>query len=117
MAITAIIPFTLTDQEAVEMMRSDCSLCGAVTNNEDGCGISRLRYWNDELLPMKEKAKKPFMGPFAPDNCIPACSVCNMMKGARRVRSFIEAAKHISTFRSSSDTNYGLFPKRFRNVS
>jgi hypothetical protein len=39
------------------------------------------------------------------------------MKGYRRVRGFIEAARHIATHRASaaSGEDYGLYPRRFRN--
>ena len=35
------------------------------------------------------------------------------MKGARRVRGFVEACRHITTHRTGDD--FGSFPRRFRN--
>ena len=56
------------------------------------------------------------MGPYDDANVKPACAMCNMMKGARRVRSFVEAARTIATHRAGLD--FGRFPRRFRdNVS
>ena len=56
------------------------------------------------------------MGPYHPANLAPACSVCNLMKGFRRVRGYVEACRHIATHRGGFD--FGRYPRRFRdNVS
>ncbi|EOD29828.1 hypothetical protein EMIHUDRAFT_233380 [Emiliania huxleyi CCMP1516] len=47
-------------------------------------------------------------GPSSPGHC-----TCNLMKGARRIRGYVEACRHIATHRGGHD--YGRYPHRFRN--
>jgi hypothetical protein len=53
------------------------------------------------------------MGPFTALNVAAACATCNLMKGARRVGSFVKACRHIATSNGLGD--YGSYPERFRN--
>lgn len=89
---------------------------------------------------MAPPSKGGFMGPFHPDNLATACGAssrqlvfvgrrpntstthawdtprlgtCNLMKGARRIRGYVEACRHIATHRGGHD--YGRYPHRFRN--
>ncbi len=103
------VPYTITDTAAGAMMRLPCVCCG-VAAPQEGHGLTRLRVWPDGLA---RPARGGFMGPFQPENLSPACATCNLMKGARRVRSFVEACRHITTKSSSDD--FGTYPKRFRD--
>ena len=79
----------------------------------DGHGLSRLRKWPEPFAEDRQKALKGFMGPFVPENVTTACAVCNLMKGSRRIRSFVEAARTIVTHRCGE--SMGSYPHRFRN--
>jgi len=106
------VPFALTDSEAFALMRGTCFGCGKA-GGEDGNGISRLRDWTGFSDEEKRRARKSFMGPFSRQNCITACAACNLMKGARSVRSFVEACRTIATHRNLGD--FGRYPSRFRD--
>ena len=111
------VPFTLTENRASALMRAPCVTCGAAAGADAGAcnGLTRLRVWPPSLAPARP-ARGGFMGPYDDANVKPACAMCNMMKGARRVRSFVEAARTIATHRAGLD--FGRFPRRFRdNVS
>lgn len=103
------MPFAISEHAAAAMMRNPCVICGVPAPTE-GHGLTRLRIWPEGLA---KPPKGGFMGPFHADNLATACSTCNLMKGARRIRGFIEAARHISTHRSDAD--FGSYPHRFRN--
>ena len=103
------IPFTITETAAAAMMREPCTICG-VRAPEGGHGLTRLRIWPEGVA---APAKGGFMGPYHPANLATACGTCNLMKGARRVRGFVEAARHIATHRG--DRDFGRYPHRFRN--
>ena len=103
------VPFALSDGEAMALMRQNCVGCGAPAG-DDGNGISRLRNWDGFD---KARAKKPFMGPFSKINCVPACATCNLMKGPRRIPSFVEACRTIATHRGLGA--FGSYPNRFRD--
>ena len=112
------LPFVLKDHEAISLMRQDCVVCGAKASS-DGHGITRFRHWPEGLLQFKSKCRKPYMGPFCKENVASACSVCNLMKGHRSIQSYVEAARHIATYRGrdikGGGKDYGLYPRRFRN--
>ena len=111
------VPFAMTDSEAMEIMRQSCFGCGK-SSGDNGNGISRLRSWEGFSDATREAAKKRFMGPFSKQNCIAACSVCNLMKGARSVASFVEACRTIATHRNTTGKDYGRYAHRFRdNIS
>ena len=105
--------FAMQESVATALMRLPCIACGALAPTE-GHGLTRLRVWPDGLA---RPARGGFMGPFHLSNVAPCCGTCNLMKGYRRVRGFIEAARHIATHRASaaSGEDYGLYPRRFRN--
>ncbi|GMI32680.1 hypothetical protein TeGR_g4050, partial [Tetraparma gracilis] len=107
------VPYELSDAEAARIMRSACSMCGVPADPERGHGITRLRVWPEHLLPLREACSKPYMGPFTALNVAAACATCNLMKGARRVGSFVKACRHIATSNGLGD--YGSYPERFRN--
>ncbi|KAJ8613250.1 hypothetical protein CTAYLR_004515 [Chrysophaeum taylorii] len=114
LADQAVVPFALTDGEALAVMREPCFGCGAAAG-EGGNGLSRLRNWFG-LEARRADALKSFMGPFSRANVVAACATCNRMKGARTVASFVEACRTIATHRS--DRDFGSYPERFRdNVS
>ncbi|GMH81380.1 hypothetical protein TrST_g1947 [Triparma strigata] len=108
------VPFELTDSQAMEIMRRDCSLCGAGAGT-NGQGITRLRIWPERLLPAREQCLKPYMGPFCVENCAAACSTCNQMKGARRMASFVFACRHLATKNCDPPRDFGLYPEFFSN--
>ena len=112
------IPFTMSDTEALTIMRQSCFGCGKV-NVENGNGITRLRNWDGFQEQQRKMATKGFMGPYSKINCIAACSTCNLMKGYRTVQSYVEACRTIATHRSTTQhQNYGMYPQRFRdNIS
>jgi hypothetical protein len=90
------VPFTIGESEATALMRQDCELCG-VPAPAEGHGLSRLCHW-PEGMPRPNRGG--YMGPFTRSNLIPACGTCNLMKGYRRPRGFVEAARHIATQRA-----------------
>ncbi|KAL1528428.1 hypothetical protein AB1Y20_009776 [Prymnesium parvum] len=114
------VPFLLSERAGIALMREACVLCGARPPTE-GHGLTRLRVWPEGTTPLSAEEKRPrgltrgagFMGPFHLQNLAPACSTCNLMKGARRVRAFVEACRHIATHRSGE--GFGSYPHRFRN--
>lgn len=103
------VPFAIADGAAAALMRLPCVCCGVAAPTE-GHGLTRLRVWPEGL---ERPARGGFMGPFAAANLATACATCNLMKGARRVRGFVEACRHIATHRGGAD--YGRYPHRFRN--
>lgn len=54
------------------------------------------------------------MGPFHEHNVSSACGTCNLMKGCRRIRSFVNLARTIATHRGGVG-DFGRFPEAFRN--
>ena len=107
------LPFVLKESEATGLMRQDCVLCG-IPAPAEGHGLSRLCFWPEGLV---RPERGGWMGPYHRDNLITACSMCNLMKGYRRPRAFVEAARHIATHRAGQG-DFGLYPRRFRdNVS
>jgi len=107
------VPFTISESDATALMRRDCELCGTPAPTE-GHGLSRLCHWPDDLT---RPARGGYMGPYHPANLVPACAVCNLMKGYRRPRGFVEAARHLATHRAD-EGDFGSYPLRFRhNIS
>lgn len=106
------VPFALTESQAAAIMRQPCTTCGADAPDE-GHGLTRLRLWPEGVV--RPARGKLFMGPFHTANVAPACGTCNLMKGARRVRGFVEAARHIATHRNAERLDFGRYPGRFRN--
>ncbi|CAK9003911.1 unnamed protein product [Durusdinium trenchii] len=105
------VPFTISEKTACAMMRSPCIACGAAAPLR-GHGLTRLR--RVAALP---GARKGFMGPYSEENLAPACTMCNMMKGYRRLRAFVECCRHIATKHTEGE-DFGEYPHRFRdNVS
>jgi len=99
------VAFTLTDTEAVAIMRRDCSMCGMQPPQGKGNGITRLGLTTQRN-----------MGPYAAENTAPACTMCNMGKGCHSKEAYIEICRHISTHRGFG--GFGHFPHRFRdNIS
>ena len=113
LAKDGLVPFELTDSQATEIMRRNCSMCGAASDPEKGHGITRLRIWPNRLLQARADCLKPYMGPFVLENVMAACSTCNQMKGARRISSLVRACRHIATKQGLGE--YGLYPTCFRN--
>jgi hypothetical protein len=87
------VPFAIAEHAAAAMMREPCTACGAAAPL-GGHGLTRLRVWPEGLA---RPARGGFMGPYAPTNLAAACSTCNLMKGCRSVRGYVEAARHIAT--------------------
>jgi hypothetical protein len=113
LALEQRVPFHIAESEATALMRQDCELCGVPAPTE-GHGLSRLCHWPDG---MRRPERGGYMGPFTRSNLITACSMCNLMKGYRRPRGFVEAARHIATHRAG-EGDFGRYPHRFRdNVS
>ena len=106
------VPFALSESHAAATMRQPCTTCGAASPAE-GHGLTRLRLWPDNVT--RPARGKLFMGPFHASNVATACGICNLMKGARRVRGFVEAARHIATHRNEERLDFGRYPHRFRN--
>jgi hypothetical protein len=124
MAKDSGVPFTLADHEATALMRKDCSICGLAAG-EDGHGITRLRIWPPHLQNALAKGKqrkeedssfsfKWYMGPFDSLNVATACKMCNLMKGARCIGSYVEAARTVATHCGTGE-DYGRYPERMRN--
>ena len=107
------VPFAIAEHAAAAMMREPCTACGAAAPLA-GHGLTRLRVWPEGLA---RPDRGGFMGPYAPANLAAACSTCNLMKGCRSVRGYVEAARHIATHRSenSPPCDFGRYPHRFRN--
>ncbi len=105
--------FAMQESAATALMREPCIACGVPAPTE-GHGLTRLRVWPDGL---SRPARGGFMGPFHSSNVAACCGTCNLMKGYRRVRGFVEAARHIATHRAraASGEDFGLYPHRFRN--
>jgi len=101
------VDFMLTDREACRLMREPCSACKSPAPVGVGHGLSRLGVWPEGVEPKRS------MGPYWKKNVIAMCSMCNLMKGARGLQSFVEMCMHISTHKGRG--NFGLFPERFRN--
>ena len=93
------VPFAIPEHAAAAIMREPCTACGVAAPIE-GHGLTRLRVWPEGL---SRPDRGGFMGPYAPANLAPACSTCNLMKGCRSVRGYVEAARHIATHRSARD--------------
>eukprot|EP00435_Cladocopium_sp_Y103_P010461 s2128_g2.t1 len=107
------VPFTISEKSACAMMRSPCVGCGQAAPLR-GHGLTRLRRWGGLERP---KTRTGFMGPYAEENLAPACSMCNMMKGYRKLRGFVECCRHIATKHTEGE-DFGEYPQRFRdNVS
>ncbi|CAL1147949.1 unnamed protein product [Cladocopium goreaui] len=107
------VPFTISEKSACAMMRSPCVGCGQVAPLR-GHGLTRLRRWCGLERP---KTRTGFMGPYSEENLAPACSMCNMMKGYRKLRAFVECCRHIATKHTEGE-DFGEYPQRFRdNVS
>ena len=103
------VPFAIGEAAATALMREACVACGTTAPTE-GHGLTRMRVWPEGLA---RPARGGFMGPFHTANLAPACGTCNLMKGFRSVRGYVEACRHIATHRSQFD--YGRYPHRFRN--
>lgn len=100
--------FSLTDAEALQMMRKDCSMCGTPAVPE-GHGITRLR---------KHTYGMRGMGPYCEGNTATACTWCNLTKGFHTRRGFIEICRHIATnqgLTTEEGDSYGLYDHRFVN--
>jgi hypothetical protein len=104
------VPFVISESLAAAMMREPCVACGLAAPVE-GHGLTRLRTWPAGL---ERPARGGFMGPYHPDNLASACSFCNLAKGFRSVRGYVEACRHIATHRGGAES-FGLYPHRFRN--
>ena len=105
------VPFAIAESQAAAMMRQPCIACGTPAPTE-GHGLTRLRIWPAGL---ERPSRGGFMGPFHADNLATACSFCNLAKGYRRVRGYVEACRHIATYRGGTGEDFGLYPTRFRN--
>jgi len=89
------IKWTLTDTEALKMIKSPCYYC----NKKDDahlCGIDRLIsviHYNT-------------------DNCVPCCAMCNMMKIHLDVNIFINMCHHIAVYNKhlEGELDHDLFP-------
>jgi len=104
------VPFTIPEHRASALMRSDCIACGAKPP-VSGHGLTRLRRWP---VDMQRPDKGGFMGPYAEENLAAACAMCNLMKGHRRVRGYIECVRHIATNHTPGE-DFGYHPQRFRD--
>lgn len=72
--------FDLTDEEAVEMMKSPCAYCGLVEEHAFN-GIDRV--YSDTG--------------YTPENSVPCCRWCNHAKGQRSVRDFLGWIEWVAT--------------------
>ena len=91
------VPFTIAEHVAAARMREPCTMCGCAAP-ADGHGLTRLRLWPEHVA--RPARGKLFMGPFVDANLAPACGTCNLMKGARRVRSYVLFCRHVATHRA-----------------
>merc|ERR1711861_85964 len=76
------VPYTISERTASAMMRADCVACGAPAPMR-GHGLTRLRKWPQGL---QRPERGGFMGPYCEENLATACTMCNMLKGYRRLR-------------------------------
>ncbi|CAE7231083.1 prpF [Symbiodinium necroappetens] len=107
------VPFLISEKSACALMRGPCFGCG-VPAPQRGHGLTRLRFWPAGVA---KPDRGGFMGPYAEANVAPACTMCNMMKGHRRISGFVECCRHIATKHTEGE-NFGEYPHRFRdNVS
>ncbi|CAE7331656.1 unnamed protein product [Symbiodinium pilosum] len=107
------VPFTISERSACALMRRPCFGCG-VPAPLRGHGLTRLRIWPAGVA---KPDRSGFMGPYCEENLAPACTMCNMMKGHRRISGFVECCRHIATKHTEGE-QFGEYPHRFRdNVS
>lgn len=107
------IPFTISEKAASAMMRGNCVACGSPAPMR-GHGLTRLRKWPTG---MERPERGGFMGPYAEENLATACTMCNMFKSYRTVRSLVECCRHLAT-KNTPEEGFGEYPHRFRdNVS
>jgi len=97
-------PFLLSDSEALDIMKQDCSMCGKKRKDNEIHGITRLR---------RVIHGKDMMGPYSKENTAPSCATCNLMKTYHSRKTFIKICKHITTQQRRG--NYGKYPECFRN--
>ena len=71
------LEWTLTDKDTVEMMTSPCVYCGVLLEIN---GIDRV-----------DNTKG-----YVPDNCVPCCKTCNLMKMCLDPTTFVERCRHIA---------------------
>lgn len=74
------IDFNITDELARELIVSDCTYCGCQSDLKRPHGIDRI----DSSLD------------YEPGNVVACCSTCNMMKGTKTVKQFIEHCARIT---------------------
>ncbi|CAE6967434.1 unnamed protein product [Symbiodinium natans] len=107
------VPFQISERSACALMRSPCFGCGA-PSPQRGHGLTRLRFWPPGVA---KPDRGGFMGPYAEGNLAPACTMCNMMKGHRKIAGFVECCRHIASKHTEGE-HFGEYPHRFRdNVS
>lgn len=88
------LPFTLTDIECLKLFSKKCYYCGFI-NQEHGIGIDRANNTKGYIK----------------SNCVPCCTLCNIMKRDNDLMTFIKICQHIATVNNKFDGNidYNLF--------
>ena len=104
------VPWAIGEAAAAALMNEPCVCCGEPAPTE-GHGLTRLRVWPDGL---ERPARGGFMGPFHSSNLATACGTCNLMKGYRGVRGYVEACRTVASHRGEG-VDFGRYPHRFRN--
>ena len=76
------ISFELTEEQFTKMVKSPCYYCGEFTS---GCSINGIdRKYSDKA--------------YSPENTVPCCNMCNMMKNTLNEYTFLKQIEHILTF-------------------
>ncbi len=87
------IQWELSDEEARNYFNSKCEYCNTLNNYN---GIDRI-----------DSSKG-----YTKDNIVPCCSVCNMMKGTKTVKEFIDIVSYILAINLLTDTKINLDSKK-----
>jgi hypothetical protein len=78
-AIKRRLEWELSDEVALEMVKTPCMYCGFIDLDKTVNSIDRLDSFKNYTV----------------DNCVPCCTHCNMMKGCYDPDTFIERCKKI----------------------
>jgi len=78
------IDFNLTLEQFADLTSQPCHYCGQLSPSKDHVGIDRV----------------DSNGDYTPDNCVPCCSVCNLMKCAWSHTFFVSHAAKITEYQT-----------------
>lgn len=82
---------TLTDEEFIKLVTSDCHYCGKSFKEE-------VRRVNKNLINMLTIDRKDPRKGYNIENCVPSCKQCNTIKMDMSYDEFKDKIKHIAKF-------------------